>query len=91
MDDDFKESLKEFISTVVGPNTLIPKKKTFANITAKELILFVQEYVKIFQSDEIPCAVSLFEVITNISYFLIYNNYFIYYSFDFRLQLGQTI
>ena len=70
LDDDFKESLKEFISSVVGPSTVIPKKINGSNIKAKDLISFIQEYVKIFQSGEIPCAVRLFEVITNIYYFL---------------------
>jgi len=86
LDEDFKESLSEFISSVVGPNTLIPKKINGSNIKAKELILFIQEYVKILESDEIPCAVSLIDVITNIFYFLILNHYL----FIFLLILGYS-
>ena len=62
LDDDFKDCLKEFIPLIVGPDTLTPKKMNGSCIKAKDLILYIQEYVDMFESDRLPTALNIFEV-----------------------------
>jgi len=72
LDEDFKDSLKEFIPLVVGPGTLKPKRINGQYIKSKDLIFYAAEFAGMFQNKKIPTALTLFEVNFLLAQFLLF-------------------
>ena len=62
MDEDFKDELKILIETLLHPDKLVIKKINNLELTAAELRSYIDVYFRVFQSNEIVEAQSLYEI-----------------------------
>lgn len=61
IDIDFQTSLQELVPLLLAPENLIAKKFNNQVVTVKEFIVYCMQYVKTFQSDKLPCALTVGE------------------------------
>jgi len=61
MDEDFKEELVKLIEELLKPEKLIVKKINGTQLNGTEFLEYVNQYFKLFQSDELPKAQTIYE------------------------------
>ena len=62
MDGDFKDELKILIETLLHPDVLVIKKINNHELTAADLRSYIDVYFRVFQSNELVGAQSLYEL-----------------------------
>ena len=62
MDEEFKDELKILIETVLDPKNLVIKKINNQELTGDGLKSYIEVYFKVFQSNELVGAQSLYEI-----------------------------
>ena len=62
MDENFKDELKTLIETLLDPKKLVIKKINNHELSATEMKNFIDVYFKVFQSNEIVGAQSLYDL-----------------------------
>lgn len=60
--NNFKEALKELVPNIFAPENLIIKKINGRNLRARDLIHYLNSYMKIFSGSEMPEPKTIFEV-----------------------------
>ena len=63
MDEDFKEELVNLIEEFLKPEKLIVKKINGNELNGTQFLEYVNQYFKLFQSDELPPVQSIYESI----------------------------
>ncbi|XP_070508821.1 atlastin-like [Chironomus tepperi] len=61
MDEDFKDELFNLIEHLLKPDRLVLKKINGNDLTGSEFLEYVLQYFKLFQSDKLPQAQSIYE------------------------------
>jgi len=61
MDEDFKEELVKLIEELLRPEKLIVKKINGTQLNGNEFLEYVNQYFKLFQSDELPPPQTIYE------------------------------
>lgn len=61
MDIDFKEGLEIVIDYLLKPERLVLKKINSKELNGNEVLEYIQGYLKLFQSDQLPKAQSIYE------------------------------
>lgn len=61
MDEDFMKELKELISALLKPDSLVIKKIDGVVMTSSLLNEYFQQYLKIFQNSKVPPAQTIYE------------------------------
>lgn len=61
MDEDFKDELVIIIEKLLGPDKLVLKKINAKDLKGLELKEYIESYFKLFQSDTLPQAQSIYE------------------------------
>lgn len=62
MDEEFKEELKKVIELLLLPENMILKKVNSQELTGKKLKNYITQYFKIFQSDDVPETLTIYEL-----------------------------
>ena len=62
MDEEFKDELKTLIETLLDPKNLVIKKINNEELNAADLKKYIEVYLRVFQSNEIVGAQSLYEL-----------------------------
>ncbi|KAL7027682.1 hypothetical protein ACKWTF_005525 [Chironomus riparius] len=62
MDNEFKTELQSVIESLLLPDNLIIKKMNSNQISVKEMKQFILDYLKLFQTNQIPRASSIYEL-----------------------------
>jgi len=62
MDKEFKEELQNIVEYLLLPENLIIKKINSMDISVKEMKQYIQDYLKLFQSNHIPKVSSIYEL-----------------------------
>ena len=62
MDEDFKDELKTLIETLLDPKNLVIKKINNQELSAADLKNYIKVYLRVFQSNDIVGAQSLYEL-----------------------------
>lgn len=62
MDEDFKNELQSLIQNLLLPENLIVKKINSVDITVKEMKQYIQDYLILFQTNQIPKVSSIYEL-----------------------------
>jgi len=62
MDEEFKEELQGLVEFLLLPENLIIKKINSMDISVKEMKQYIQDYLKLFQSNQIPKVSSIYEL-----------------------------
>ncbi|CAO1317193.1 unnamed protein product, partial [Diamesa tonsa] len=62
MDEEFKDELKILVETLLNPKNLVIKKINNIELTAAELRSYIDVYFRVFQSNDIVGAQSLYEL-----------------------------
>lgn len=61
MDEDFKDELKSLIEKLLNPSSLVLKKINSKELNGAEMKHYIEHYLKLFQSDDLPPALSIYE------------------------------
>ncbi|KAG5668473.1 hypothetical protein PVAND_016412 [Polypedilum vanderplanki] len=61
MDDDFKEELEKLIQHLLEPDRLVIKKINNKDLKGVEFKEYIDQYFKLFQSEDLPQAQSIYE------------------------------
>lgn len=61
IEDDFKNSLMELVPLILDPENLVPKKLYGRTINAVEFLETFKQYIEIFENDQLPEAMNIFE------------------------------
>ncbi|XP_070505452.1 atlastin-like [Chironomus tepperi] len=62
MDDEFRDELKRLIECLLLPDNLIIKKINSMDMTVGDMKQYIKEYLKLFQSNQIPKVSSIYEL-----------------------------
>ncbi|CAG9802094.1 unnamed protein product [Chironomus riparius] len=62
MDEDFKEELQSLVESLLLPDNLIKKKINSMDLNVKEMKQYIQHYLKLFQTNQIPKVSSIYEL-----------------------------
>lgn len=60
--EKFRLALLELVPSLFDPEYLAPKKINGGRVRTQDLLEYFQKYVAIFNSDEVPEAVTIFKV-----------------------------
>ncbi|XP_070501427.1 atlastin-1-like [Chironomus tepperi] len=61
MDDKFKEELKNAIEYLLMPERMTIKKINAQQLTVKDIKVYIEKYLKLFQSGDIPDTLTLYQ------------------------------
>lgn len=61
MDDEFKEEIEKLIDHLLKPDNLVPKRMNGKDLTSSEFLAYIDQYFKLFQSNLLPEAQSIYE------------------------------
>ncbi|KAL7041873.1 hypothetical protein ACKWTF_000935 [Chironomus riparius] len=62
MDEEFKEELEKIIELLLLPKNMVLKKVNGQELTGMELKDYIMQFFKIFQSDDIPETLTIYEL-----------------------------
>ncbi|KAG5678801.1 hypothetical protein PVAND_008435 [Polypedilum vanderplanki] len=86
MEEDFREILKDTIEYLLIPDNIVIKKISGIETKGSEFYEFIVKYSKMFQSDEIPQAQSIYEATLDSQMKIIVDKCFDYY----KVQIYQN-
>jgi hypothetical protein len=61
MDDDFKEELELLIAALLSPDKLVVKQINGKSLDSSEYLAYVEQYLTLFKSNELPEAQTIYE------------------------------
>nr|CDS33517.2 atlastin 2 [Hymenolepis microstoma] len=67
IDTNFVDQLRDYIPSILSPESLTVKSINGQPVTCGELMEFFRAYMKIFQSDELPQPVSMYEATAEVN------------------------